>query len=87
MAKKKLDTSGMIGTAASVIEQPQEAATPRQKGVLAPEKRRRASTEQFNIRVSEGLGDEIKMWALAHKVTPADVLEQGFELMKSKFGA
>lgn len=53
---------------------------------LKPERRTRTETEQMNFRVSQGLGRDIKLWALSHDVTPADVLEQGFELMKAKYG-
>jgi hypothetical protein len=84
MAKKKLNTSSMISDASSIIEPAQDSSKPPSG---APEKRKREATEQLNVRVTEGLGVDMKMWALAHQINPADVIEQGFELMKAKYGA
>jgi hypothetical protein len=88
MARKKLDTAGLIDDAAERANDVEPASTSkrRQRAPLKPERRTRTETEQMNFRVSQGLGRDIKLWALSHDVTPADVLEQGFELMKAKYG-
>ena len=90
MAKKKLNTAGMIGDAASAIEPTEvtsDAPSKATKAPVLPQKRKRDATEQLNIRVSEGLGKDLKIWAIAHDINPADIIEQGFELMKAKYGA
>ena len=85
--KKKLNTASVINTASEVIETPKLVdIEPRPSG-YEPQKRKRVNTEQLNVRVNEGLSKDLKMWAMAHGVNPADVIEQGFELMKAKYGA
>jgi len=88
MAKKKLNTTGLIDEAAERVGDldPSPAASRHDRAPLKLEKRTRAATEQMNFRVSEGLGRDIKRWALDHDVAPADVIEAGFEMVKAKFG-
>jgi hypothetical protein len=88
MARKLLNTSSLIEDAAERVGdvEPAKTSDRRQRAPVNPEKRERTETEQMNFRVSRGLGRDIKRWALDHDVAPADVLEQGFELMKAKYG-
>jgi len=88
MPRKLLNTSSLIEDAAERVGdvEPKQASGRRQRGPLNPVRRERAATEQMNFRVSQGLGRDIKRWALDHDVTPADVLEEAFELMKEKYG-
>ncbi len=54
---------------------------------LGPKRRSRPETEQMNIRVRKGTGQQMKIWATSKGIVPADVIEQGFELMQERYDA